>query len=54
MRILAFADMTQAKWNGSRSMEAVESTNAQVLMAVIAMVQAAALKRLSRTVRVFM
>jgi hypothetical protein len=35
-------------------MEAVELTNAQLLAAVIAVAQAAALKRLSRTVRVFM
>lgn len=35
-------------------MEAVELTNAQVLAAVIAVAQAAALKRLSGTVRVFM
>jgi hypothetical protein len=54
MRALAFAAMTEAKWNGSRSMEAVECTNAQALTAVIAVAQAAALKRLSRTVRVFL
>jgi hypothetical protein len=35
-------------------MGAVELTHAQVLAAVIAVAQAAALKRLSRIVRVFM
>jgi hypothetical protein len=35
-------------------MEAVELTNVHVLAAVIAVAQAAALKRLSRAIRVFM
>jgi hypothetical protein len=46
--------MTEANWNGSRSLEAVEFTNAQALTAVIIVAHAGALKRLSRTVRVFM
>jgi len=43
---LAFAAMIEANLNGSRSMEAVELTNAQALTAAITVAQAAALKRL--------
>jgi hypothetical protein len=46
--------MIEANWNGSRSLEAVEFTNAQAQTAVIIIAHAGALKRLSRTVRVFM
>jgi len=46
--------MVEAKWNGSRPSEAVLSTNAQLLTAVIADAQAAMAKRLSPAVTVFM
>jgi hypothetical protein len=51
---LALAAIVEAKWNGSRSIEALELTNAQAPTAVITVAQAAAVKRLSPTVRVFM
>jgi hypothetical protein len=51
---LAFAALIEASRNGSRSVEAVESTNAHALNTVINVAQAAAVKRLGPTVRVFM
>jgi len=52
MRTLALAAMIEANWNGSRSIEAVELTNAQALTAVMTVALAAATKRLTPTVRV--
>ena len=51
---VAFAALIEASRNGSRSVEAVESTNAHALNTVINVAQAAAVKRLGQTVRVFM
>jgi hypothetical protein len=52
MRTLALVAMTEANWNGSRSIEAVEVTNAQALTAVMAVALAATTKRLTPKERV--
>jgi hypothetical protein len=50
----AFAAITAAKLNGSRSVEALELTNAQALVAVITVAHAMAAKRLNPTLRILM
>jgi hypothetical protein len=54
LRTSAFAAITAAKLNGSRSVEALELTNAQALVAVITAAPAMAAKRLNRTLRILM
>ena len=50
----AFAAITAAKLNGSRSVEALAVTNAQALVAVITAAHAMAAKRLNRTLGMLM